>query len=218
MSSRELKDFSLGIGAQETVLSLIAPYAPFKSSLDIGCSAGDFIIPISKSSKISHGVDIVDFFFAWSLIQEKYHNIHCSQLNLDLVDLPFEDQTFDLVTMLMVLEHVFDVHHAIKELSRVLILNGITVIQVPNIAYVKNRIELFTGSLPCTSDTTKRDNQTEWDGQHLRYFTLQSLKNLLAQHNLEVIKICCSGKFSQFRSLWTSLLGADLIVVAKKVQ
>ena len=218
LSARELKDFSFGDNAQETVLSLIAPYAPFKSTLDIGCSAGDFIIPISKSSTVCHGVDIVDFSFAWSSIKEKHPNIHCQQLNLDLVDLPFEDATFDLVTMLMVLEHVFDVHHAIKELSRVLIPNGIAVIQVPNIAYAKNRIELLAGSLPCTSDITKKDNQTEWDGQHLHYFTLQSLNDLLAQHNLQVIKTSCSGKFSQLRSLWTSLLGADLIVVVRKVQ
>ena len=71
LSARELKDFSFGDNAQETVLSLIAPYAPFKSTLDIGCSAGDFIIPISKSSTVCHGVDIVDFSFAWLALYKR---------------------------------------------------------------------------------------------------------------------------------------------------
>lgn len=197
-------------------LAVISGFAPFKSTLDIGCSAGDFLIPISKSSVNSYGVDIVDFSIAWETLKNQYHNIHCQKLNLDESNLPFNDSSFDLVTMLMVLEHVFDVHHAIKEVSRVLSPDGFAVIQVPNIACITHRFDLLIGNLPCTSNTEKKDNKTEWDGQHLHYFTLSSLNNLLNQHGLQVQKILCSGKLNILRSFWTSLFGSDLIVLARK--
>ncbi|MBD1215175.1 MAG: class I SAM-dependent methyltransferase [Dolichospermum circinale Clear-D4] len=216
LSSKEISEFCINSNAQETVLAVISGFSPFKSTLDIGCSAGDFIIPISKASVNSYGVDIVDFSIAWQTVKQQYNNIHCQKLNLDESNLPFNDSSFDLVTMLMVLEHVFDVHHAVKEVSRVLAPSGIAVIQVPNIGYIKNRFDLLLGNLPCTSNTEKKDNKTEWDGQHLHYFTLSSLNNLLNQHGLAVQKVLCSGKLNTLRSFWTSLLGADLIVIVRK--
>ncbi|MBR8829538.1 MAG: class I SAM-dependent methyltransferase [Gomphosphaeria aponina SAG 52.96 = DSM 107014] len=216
LANRNLKDFRITSNAQETVLARIAKFAPFAKTLDIGCSAGDFIIPISKVSDQSYGLDIVDFSIAWQLVSSQYNNIHFQKINLDESNLPFVDTEFDLVTMLMVLEHVFDVHHAIKEVSRVLKPNGIAVIQVPNIAYLKNRLELLMGILPCTSNFEDRENKSEWDGQHLHYFTLNSLKNLLNQYNLSVIETLCSGKLNKIRSYYSSLLGADLIIVAQK--
>lgn len=216
LSSKEISEFCINSSPQETVLAIIAAFAPFKSTLDVGCSAGDFIIPISKASVNSYGVDIVDFSTAWATVSKQFNNIHFLKLNLDESNLPFNDSSLDLVTMMMVLEHVFDVHHAVKEVSRVLVPDGIAVIQVPNIAYIKNRFDLLLGNLPCTSNTEKRDNKTEWDGQHLHYFTLQSVKDLLNQHGLVVEKILCSGKLNTIRSFWTSLLGANLIVIARK--
>ncbi|MBS3029893.1 MAG: class I SAM-dependent methyltransferase [Dolichospermum sp. DET50] len=216
LSSKEISEFCINSNAQETVLAIISAFAPFKSTLDVGCSAGDFIIPISKASVNSYGVDIVDFSIAWPTVSKQFNNIHFSKLNLDESNLPFNDSSFDLVTMMMVLEHVFDVHHAVKEVSRVLAPDGIAVIQVPNIGYIKNRFDLLLGNLPCTSNVEKKDNKTEWDGQHLHYFTLQSLNNLLNQHGLVVQRTLCSGSLNKLRSFSTSLLGADIIVFARK--
>ncbi len=86
--------------------------------------------------------------------------------------------------MLMVLEHVFDVHHTISEVFRVLKQGGLAIIQVPNIAYIKHRLDLVVGKLPCTSNYETRDNIIDWDVQHLHYFTLETLKKLLNQYNL----------------------------------
>lgn len=188
---------------------------PFDAVLDIGCSTGDFLIPISLSSHQTVGIDIVEFRSPWELVQ-KDHGIKCQQLNLDESDLPWADAHFDLVTSLAVLEHVFDVHHAISEIVRVLKPGGLVAIQVPNIACIKNRIDLGLGRLPCTANTEARDNLTEWDGQHLHYFTPKTLNSLMKQYGLESYKFKCSGRLSRLRSLHTSLWGADIIVFARK--
>ncbi|AFY34228.1 class I SAM-dependent methyltransferase [Calothrix sp. PCC 7507] len=200
---------------QENVLATLAEFAPFQSVLDIGCSTGDFLIPLSRVSTYTYGVDIIEFSIAWELMKREYQ-IYCQQLNLDDNDLPFADASFDVVTMLAVLEHVFDVHHAIKEIARVLKPNGVTVIQVPNIAYIKHRLDLLSGRLPCTSNVEKRDNSTEWDGQHLHYFTLGTLSKLLNQYGLQVQKVRCSGKFAKLRWLVPDILAGDLTVFASK--
>jgi methionine biosynthesis protein MetW len=211
----EFEDSFWQVDAQESVFATLSEFAPFESVLDVGCSAGDFLIPLSKVSTHCYGVDIVEFSIAWEMLKQEY-GINCQQLNLDYSNLPFQDTSFDLVTMLMVLEHVFDVHHAIQEIARVLKADAIVVIQVPNIAYVKNRLDLLIGKLPCTSNTEKSDNQTEWDGQHLHYFTLEALSSLLNQYGLQIQKVKCSGKLGKLRSLKPSLLGADLTVFARK--
>lgn len=218
LNEKTLAEFGKHYGqtdAQSIVLANLAVFAPFQSVLDIGCSAGDFLIPLSKASKQAYGVDIVEFSTAWNLLQQTYQ-IQFQKLNLDQALLPFQDESFDAITMLMVLEHVFDVHHAVKEISRVLKADGIAVIQVPNIGYIRHRLDLLFGRLPCTSNTEKRDNRTEWDGQHLHYFTSQTLNSLLSQYGLRMKKITCSGRLARFRSFYPRLLGADLIILASK--
>jgi ubiquinone/menaquinone biosynthesis C-methylase UbiE len=214
-SLEQLTKNSWQTDAQIIALSAAAPFAPFQAALDIGCSAGDFLIPLSKASTQAYGVDIVDFSSAWNLLHQQY-GIHFQKLNLDQAPLPFQDESFDIITMLMVLEHVFDVHHAIQEVIRVLRPGGLTIIQVPNIGYIRHRLDLLRGKLPCTSNVDKRDNRTEWDGQHLHYFTHTTLNELLKQYHLEPKRTVCSGKLARFRAFYPALLGSDLIVIAQK--
>jgi ubiquinone/menaquinone biosynthesis C-methylase UbiE len=50
---------------------------------------------------------------------------------VDIQDMPFEDNTYDLVRCSHVLEHVPDDRRALSEIRRILAPNGIAVIQVP---------------------------------------------------------------------------------------
>jgi SAM-dependent methyltransferase len=54
-----------------------------------------------------------------------------ADVQADVTDLPFEDNSFDLILCTHVLEHVVDDRSAIAELYRVLRPGGIAVIQVP---------------------------------------------------------------------------------------
>ena len=215
-SNKRLEEFEIGDG-HGIVYRMLARFAPFNRALDIGCSAGDFLIPIRNASKAADGVDIADFSGAWGVLDE-FYNIHCRQFDMDKGDLPFPDGHFSAVTMIMALEHVFDVEHAVQEISRVLEIDGIAVVQVPNIAYIKRRLDLLLGKLPITADSSDGDFEKSWDGQHLHYFTLASLRNVFSRNSLHVEDCRCFGRFASLRSQWPSLLGADITILARRVE
>ena len=199
----------------EIVYNLLSKYEPFGKVLDIGCSRGDFLIPIRKSSKSAHGIDVVDFTPAWRILEKKW-DIHCQKFDFNEDDLPFSTNSLDLVTCVMALEHLFDLYHAVPEMARVLSPGGFMLIQVPNIACIKRRLGLLFGQLPCTSTSEINENKKSWDGQHLHYFTFASLAKLLSTYDMHVIETVCCGKLPILRNLYPSLLAADITVLARK--
>jgi len=140
-----------------------------------------------------------------------YPTIETSVFNLDQGELPFAPDTFDFVTMLMVLEHVFDPFHAVRELRRVARPDATVVLHVPNIAGLRHRVALARGQLPVTSSRAAFEEDA-WDGQHIHQFTRASLTWLLVREGLEPLQWAVTGRFALARSLWPSLLGSDLVV------
>ena len=99
----------------EVALEIVRRYCRPTISLDIGCSNLDFLKSLRSLGAACFGVDIVPFP-AW----KKTKDINTAVLNLDQESLPFPDRTFTFISMLMVLEHLFDPFHAVQEASRVL--------------------------------------------------------------------------------------------------
>lgn len=87
--------------------------------------------------------------------------------------------------------------------------------QVPNIAYLRRRINLLFGKLPVTSSP---DNWKEigWDGGHLHYFTKKTFCRLLEECGFRIRKVIGSGLFAKFRNFYPSLLTGDICVKAQK--
>lgn len=203
-------------GIQGLTYGVLSGRAPFGRVLDIGCSAGDFLVPLRAVGTEAHGVDIVSFPGAWDILRDRF-DIHCRVHDVDQAPLPFPNGHFDVVTALAVLEHVFDVDRALSEIRRVLAPGGVAVIQVPNLAYVKRRWDLLRGVLPITADASDRDFEKGWDGQHLHGFTRRALDVALARNRLRPRRHLCTGRLAALRSRWPSLLGADLVVVAEPI-
>ena len=65
----------------------------------------------------------------------------------DLInDLPFRRESFDLVLMLEVIEHLPDIPHSLREIARVLKPGGIAIVTTPNRLNVISRVHyLLTG-------------------------------------------------------------------------
>jgi 2-polyprenyl-3-methyl-5-hydroxy-6-metoxy-1,4-benzoquinol methylase len=123
---------------------------------------------------------------------------------------------FDAVTILMVLEHVFDPFTVVEEIARVTKPKGYLVINVPNIAYIKHRLGLLVGQLPVTSSVNCWEMR-EWDGGHIHYFTLERLTWLLKQFGgYKVLQVQSSGKFGPLKRLVPSLLCSDLQLLCCK--
>jgi ubiquinone/menaquinone biosynthesis C-methylase UbiE len=140
------------------------------------------------------------------------------RVNLDEETLPFPAETFSLVSMLMVLEHVFDVFHAVEEANRVLRPGGHLIVAVPNISYMRITIPLLFGRFPVTSTKDTWD-ELAWDGYHLHNFTRERLEWLVESFGrLRTVMCKGSGRLWRIRSLLPSLLSGDLILLAQKPQ
>lgn len=182
--------------------------------LDIGSHDGIALIKALKRIKGK----AVGFDLSIKAINEARKNIRKEKLQDraqlikgDVDDkLPFDDNTFDAVLCIAVLEHIFDPLFVLSEISRVTKPGGILVVEVPNIAFLPRRLMLLIGKRPRTSWGYG------WDGGHLQYFTMSDTVNLLQDFGFEVKVKTGSGIFNSCRRLWPSLLFANIIVSGVK--
>jgi SAM-dependent methyltransferase len=100
--------------------------------LDIGCGTGIFAISLGKILKLDKnsifGIDMPNFSEKGDWGREKNTNKFVfNELKLNK-PYPFEDNTFELITMKMVLHHVQNIDFTLKEVIRILKKNAILLI------------------------------------------------------------------------------------------
>lgn len=91
--------------------------------------------------------------------------------------LPFADGSFDVVTILAVLEHLDDPHSILREIRRVLRPNGALVVTVPS-HFAKPVLEFLAYKLGIVNADEVRD--------HKRYFGRRDLDTLFRQCGLRM--------------------------------
>lgn len=201
---------------EDLVLSLLDGGDKF---LDVGCGSGSLVFRAKEKYREAYGVDISAFCVreAEERKRERFGEgapIHFSRCNVGM-RIDFPDGMFDTVASVAVIEHVFDLYGVIGEIHRVLKKGGVFVIEVPNIAYLRYRIELLFGKLPVTS-SPHNWREVGWDGGHLHYFTKKTLGGLLDDTGFEILKVTGGGLFGRIRSVYPSLLTGDLCVKARR--
>lgn len=128
--------------------------------LDVGCNNGYGTKIISENCTSIIGVDVSD-----RAVAEAQRAYATGDLQFRVIGgraLPFEDQTFDLITSFQVIEHVADVEEYLSEIKRVLRPGGKAVFTTPNA-----EIRLDPGMKP-------------WNPFHVREYGADELKQLLA--------------------------------------
>lgn len=135
--------------------------------LDVGCgTSATFLKAISPNIKQGFGVD-------FKVDDTQFNNIKTTQLRLDN-KLPFEDSTFDVVTMLAVLEHIEKEQEILREIYRVLVPGGKLIITVPSV-WSQPVLEFMAYKLRLVSEAEIRD--------HKRYYNREKLKKVLIEAN-----------------------------------
>lgn len=140
---------------------------PRSRVLDIGCGRSAAFLN-SISSQIEYGVG-VDFKVKASSTK----NIQIIQQRLDQ-KLPFENDSFDVVTMLAVLEHIEYEKQILGEIHRVLRMGGKLILTVPS-EWAKPVLEFLAYDLKVVDELEIRD--------HKRYYTRKKLKLVLEQES-----------------------------------
>lgn len=95
--------------------------------LDLGCNDGAFMQLLKEKKKCDvSGVDVSDV--ALEVAKKRGLNVQ----KADGESLPFEDETFDYVTLMEVLSHVHNPQNVLREAKRVLKKNGILLGSAPH--------------------------------------------------------------------------------------
>jgi ubiquinone/menaquinone biosynthesis C-methylase UbiE len=107
-----------------------------KEVLDASCGIGYGIEILSRAGAVT-GVDISEE--AIGEAKKRFGEFAAALIKADLRELPFEDDSFDVVISFETIEHVEEPQKALAELHRVLRPDGVLVVSSPNPdAYVGN--------------------------------------------------------------------------------
>lgn len=110
----------------EEMLRLIQEFSDGGKLLDIGCAYG-LLVNVASEHFDSYGIDISRFAVRKS---KEYCNGNISRASAP--DLPFRDESFDVITIIDTLEHVPDFNRCLNDIGRVLKRTGVLLLQLPN--------------------------------------------------------------------------------------
>lgn len=118
----------------------------FEKALDLGAGTGRDLEIIRQHSPNSELYGIEFNAKQCALLESK--GVKTFQVDLENTRLPFENETFDIVIINQVLEHIKDIFFVLHETTRVLKKDGCVLIGVPNVASFHNRALLLFGRHP----------------------------------------------------------------------
>jgi 2-polyprenyl-3-methyl-5-hydroxy-6-metoxy-1,4-benzoquinol methylase len=112
--------YTLELPRVRKVLGILKGIQP-RNLLDIGSGRGAFLWPLLESfpSLPVTCVDVLDYQVADIQAVQRGGIDQLSSLNADVTALPFAERTFDVVTLLEVLEHIPNTHLTLSEVCRV---------------------------------------------------------------------------------------------------
>jgi len=174
-------------------LKLLFP-SGINNVLDVGGGIGATLYSISQYVKINNAY-IMDLYTP-EYIQKVLHNYKF--INATVYDLSkiFNENFFDAVLLIDVIEHLFDTDKAIAEIRKVLRKDGILVISTPNLSSFVNRLLLLFGYQPLGTEVSthkhygrpQKYNLREGVAGHIRVFTYKALIEFLKDNGFEVIR------------------------------
>lgn len=168
---------------------------PARDVVEIGC--GNPLIPtlLAPIVKSFTALDIV----ADRLSETELPNLHMVLADLD-DDFPVADNSCDVVLAMMIVEHLFDPFHSFAEIARIVRPGGRVFMNLPNIGSLRCRADLLMGRLPVTSAHDWFERR-EWDGNHLHYFTVDSVRRIAELFRLEPVAMHPVGRFGALKRL-----------------
>ena len=154
--------------------------------LDIGCAQGMFCTAATELGWHACGCDLNDTY----LSEARERGIPVEKFDVT-ERWPYEADYFAAVHASALLEHLFDYHAFLREVRRCLAPGGLLIVSVPNLAYIKCRLELLVGRVP------------SWirDYEHIRGWTPRDLIREVTSHGFRYVQR--AGAFQQRSALRT---------------
>jgi len=150
---------------------------------DLGCYTGDIANEISRKNNRVFGADCNQCFV--DMTNKLGHHSILSNFEEHI---GFKNEVFDCLVAGELIEHIYHTEIFLKECNRILKYGGSIIISTPNLAYVGHRIKAVFGVAPPIMGYESGE-ETELNPGHVRYFTLQTLTELLQKYGFNVEKV-----------------------------
>ena len=157
---------------------LLEPYINGKAKiLDIGCYDGAMLEVLKRGvGKIDYtGVDTD--VLALDIALKRGAKI--SKVNFETADLPFDDDSFDVIIMAEILEHLRNPLKLMEKAKRLLKQNGVILVSLPNECTLYHRFKMLFGR--------GLDGMGFEPGYHLHFPTLKQDRELVTRY-FKIIK------------------------------
>jgi SAM-dependent methyltransferase len=155
--------------------------------LDIGSGAGVGAALIAQVAGIAH-VTCIDISIP-ALAEVRRRGFSPLVASAEGHKLPFANETFDVVILDEVIEHLVDTDSIMDEIHRVLKIDGQLLISTPNLASWFNRLALLFGVQPAFSEVSFRKIYGRPGSGivgHLRLFTRRTLMEFVNDNGFNV--------------------------------
>lgn len=166
--------------AGEALLNEAEQYLGFKGKfLDVGCGRGEIVRAAKELGWTASGCDISNEYAQYA----REHN-HVDALTGTLEELNFPESSFDFISLVEVIEHLYDPLRTVVELRRVLKPGGILYLSTPN----EESLYQSLGNLYCKlsgKDWVVNLCPT-WNLYHIFGFSPRSISFLLNNNGFKV--------------------------------
>ena len=150
----------------------------FKRHLDIGCGPGTLVGSMARSG-LSIGVDIAKDQIGYA--NHKYGKPSKQFMPISEGSLPFSDASFDVVTLIEVIEHLTRAQgcRLLTEIHRTLEPGGTCLVTTPN----------YDGFWPLLEGFVNRMGKINYEHQHISHFTVSRLKGIMKETGFENVAV-----------------------------
>lgn len=217
-------------------LQIISALKNKKTFLDAGCGNGKFMLALRqiRPDLILKGVD----YSRREVMEAKKHGLAVSQMNFE-EGIKLKSNSFDIVYAGEIIEHLYNPDLFLSEINRILKKDGYVIITTPNLLAWFNRILALCGIQPLFLEPSTKSKlvgsgilarlkKESTPVGHVRIFTLQALKDLLAMNGFSIINIKGNPYQEGFppqilfldkiASYLSPKIGGQFIILAKKIQ
>lgn len=139
--------------------------------LDVGCSAGFVVKAASDQGFEAYGIDLEPAAVLHARESLGLSNVVCGVLE----EQTFEPESFNVISLYDVIEHVPDLNATVAQLKALLHPRGVIEIRTPDVGHFRVPRDL------------SRWNEIK-PSEHLYYFKHDTLARLLTKHGLNIVK------------------------------
>ncbi|MFZ3231123.1 MAG: rhamnan synthesis F family protein [Pseudobdellovibrio sp.] len=172
---------TLNLGDEESLSKIVKKIPNNSVVLDIGCGPGTLgSYLVSEKQCIVDGVD----YDAQAIAKcsDKYRKTAVRNLESDYLVGYFEPESYDIIVVADVIEHLVNPDILLNELKKLVKKNGSIIFSVPNVTHLALGFELLFGKF-------KYRNNGLLDNTHLRFYSKESLIDKLESAGLNISEL-----------------------------